>query len=345
MLRDELFMKRCFQLAALGKGSVSPNPLVGCVIAIDDEIIGEGYHQVFGQAHAEVNAVAQVEDHTSLKEATVYVNLEPCSHVGKTPPCADLLIEKQVKRVVISCRDTHERVSGQGILRLQKAGIEVEIGILEGEGRELNRQFFCYMEKKRPYIILKWAQSRDGFISPVRDENSKGIHWISATQTQWLTHKWRAEEDAILVGARTALIDDPTLTVRMAHGDDPLRVLIDPNARVPRSAKILDGSRPTLLYTKAVDDCPSGVDCLGWSNDKPIPSLMDELHTQGIQSLIVEGGAKTLQAFIDLDLWDEARVITGRTELKGGLIAPHLKGVEKERLTFGRDHVQIIRPI
>jgi diaminohydroxyphosphoribosylaminopyrimidine deaminase/5-amino-6-(5-phosphoribosylamino)uracil reductase len=303
MTLDEQFMRRCFDLALRGIGSVSPNPLVGCVITHNNEIIGEGWHKKYGGPHAEVNAVASVADKNLLPVSTVYVNLEPCSHHGKTPPCADMLVAHHVKKVVISNVDSNELVAGKGIEKLRNAGIEVVTSVLESEGRYLNRRFFTFMEQRRPYIILKWAQTSDGFMSRDSNDPSK----ISNELTQQLVHRWRTEEDAFLVGTQTAATDNPKLNVREWTGRDPVRVVIDRNGRLDRSLHLFDGTQPTIVYEN-------------------FSGIADDLFRRKIQSLVVEGGATTLNLFIASGLWDEARVFVAPIEFHDGLKAPTLSG-------------------
>jgi diaminohydroxyphosphoribosylaminopyrimidine deaminase/5-amino-6-(5-phosphoribosylamino)uracil reductase len=318
-----IFMHRAFELALLGKGYVSPNPLVGCVITQDEKIIGEGWHRKFGEAHAEVNAVNSVVDQSKLSESTVYVNLEPCSHFGKTPPCADLLIHHKVKRVIISNVDSNPLVGGEGIKKLQDAGIEVQTGLLEREGRELNKRFFTFVEKKRPFIILKWAQTSDGFIARENFDSK----WISGELSRQLVHRWRAEESAILVGKNTALHDNPKLNVRSWTGPDPIRIVIDKQLKLQRELSIFDGSQRTIIYNSVKNESmENGVEIVKLDDTHFIHSLFSDLHSKGIQSVIVEGGAFTLQQFIDLDLWDEARIFSSANEFGKGINAPKFTG-------------------
>ena len=317
---DEKFMQRAIELAQLGLGSVSPNPLVGCVIVHDDKIIGEGYHQKYGEAHAEVNAIASVKDHFLLKEATAYVTLEPCAHFGKTPPCADLLIEKRLRRVVIGTRDPFDQVDGKGIDKLKRADIDVTLGVLEKECRWMNQRFFTFIEKKRPYVILKWAQTEDGFIAR-KNFDSK---WISNQYSRQLVHKWRSEEDAILVGKNTAQYDDPELTVRDWKGRNPIRVVIDNNLELPDSLKLFDGSVKTLVLNSQKEEAEENLRYLKY--DESLTHLLQRLADQRIQSIIIEGGAKTLQWFINEDLWDEARVFTSATNFEEGIASPSIAG-------------------
>lgn len=324
---DEQYMQRALQLAALGAGHVAPNPMVGAVIVHNHVIIGEGWHREYGQAHAEVNAVASVkaEHKALLPESTMYVTLEPCSHHGKTPPCADLLVRERFKRVVICNSDPNPLVAGNGLHRLRNAGIKVDLGVLELDGAELNRRFFHHIQKKRPYIILKWAQSADGFITKDNDEQ----HWITGTEARTLVHRWRSEEAAILVGSGTALVDNPKLDVRLwPGGKAPLRILLDSKARTPLTHNLLDRSVPTWWVTDNsinIDPLPHEIKHLTLNfDDHVLPQLFGELMKAGIQSVLVEGGAKTQQYFIDHNLWDEARVFSGTPVWGKGVAAPSL---------------------
>ena len=238
-MEHEKFMQRCLELAAIGSGYVAPNPMVGCVIVANDLIIGEGYHRIFGGPHAEVNAFDEVENEDLLSSATLYVSLEPCSHFGKTPPCVDLIISKKIQRVVIGCRDSNPAVSGKGIDRLKRAGIEVIEGVLENECRWLNKRFFTFHERQRPYIVLKWAQTQDGYIDRIRGEASSGINWVTSETTKSLVHKWRSEEQSILVGRNTIINDNPSLTVREYDGRNPIRIVIDSQLQISGDQNIL----------------------------------------------------------------------------------------------------------
>jgi diaminohydroxyphosphoribosylaminopyrimidine deaminase/5-amino-6-(5-phosphoribosylamino)uracil reductase len=308
-------MRRCFDLALKGIGSVSPNPLVGCVITHDNKIIGEGWHKKYGGPHAEANAIASVADQSLLSSATVYVNLEPCAHHGKTPPCADMLVAHRVKKVAISNVDSNELVAGKGIEKLRNAGIEVVTSVLEPEGRYLNRRFFTFMEQRRPYIILKWAQTSDGFMSRGSNDPSR----ISNELTQQLVHRWRTEEDAVLVGTQTAATDNPRLNVREWQGRDPIRVVIDRNLRLDKSLHLFDGTQPTLIYNLTRNDG----DYVQYTS---VTDIVSDLFKRKVQSLVVEGGATTLNLFISAGLWDEARVFVAPVEFNGGLKAPVLSG-------------------
>jgi diaminohydroxyphosphoribosylaminopyrimidine deaminase / 5-amino-6-(5-phosphoribosylamino)uracil reductase len=312
-------MERCLQLARLGAGNTAPNPLVGAVLVFEDRIIGEGFHQKYGEAHAEVNCLKSVSasDIKLISSATLYVSLEPCSHYGKTPPCADLIIQMKIPHVVIGCSDSFKKVNGTGIEKLIAAGIKVEVGFSERECRELNKRFFTFHEKKRPYIILKWAQTINGFIA---EENFKAVK-ISNDFTNRLVHKLRTEEAAILVGKNTALHDDPALTVRLWKGNNPIRILLDNNLTVSKASKIFSDESKTLIINKTINKTEgNNVYVKSSGNLKEITEI---LYRENVLSVIVEGGTKTLQSFIDACLWDEAMVITATDRfLPKGIKAP-----------------------
>jgi diaminohydroxyphosphoribosylaminopyrimidine deaminase/5-amino-6-(5-phosphoribosylamino)uracil reductase len=327
-------MNRCLVLAKKGRAKAAPNPMVGCVIVHEGEIIGEGYHEQYGGPHAEVNAVASVKDPSLLKASTLYVNLEPCAHFGKTPPCADLIIEKEIPKVVIGCVDSFSKVCGAGIARMKSQGTEVITGVLEKESRQLNKRFFTFHEKKRPYIILKWAESSDGFIAPAQQQQA---FWMTGKEAKKTVHQWRAEEMAILIGKNTALADNPSLTVREVEGKNPIRLLIDKKASLTKELALFQGEGDAYALTeKAKENHQLAVDFQNF-----LPSLMQVLHSKGIQSLIVEGGAITLQQFIDADLWDEARVFTAPIELKDGVNSPVFEQEAKESLMMGKDQLRL----
>ena len=315
-------MKRALELARLGHGHVSPNPLVGCVVVHQGVIIGEGWHKKYGEPHAEVNAIDSVQDKSLLKESTVYVNLEPCSHTGKTPPCADLLITHQVKKVVVSNLDSNPVVSGNGIKKLRSAGIEVVTGILENEGRELNKRFFTFMEKQRPYILLKWAETSDGFIAK-ENHDSK---WISNEYSRQLVHKWRAEDDAVLVGSKTAVHDNPELNVRDWSGRNPVRIVLDRFLRLSDTLHLFDRSQKTLCYNVLKHEEHSNLTLVLVEERNFIQNVLVDLHKRKIQSVIVEGGTTILQLFIDAALWDEAKVFVADKSFGKGIKSPHLHG-------------------
>jgi len=316
------YMQRCLELALKGLGHVAPNPMVGCVIVHKDLVIGEGYHQKYGEAHAEVNAIASVANKDLLKESTIYVSLEPCSHHGKTPPCSDLLIEHKVKRVVVGCLDTNPLVAGKGIAKLRNAGVGVVTGILEKQARDLNKRFFTYHEKKRPYIILKWAQTKDGFISK-KAPFTKEENWITNDESKKLVHMWRAQEQAIMVGTTTALLDNPALTVRLTEGKNPTRVLIDKDLKVPITNSIFSEEAETIVFTKKHKPDTNHINYHLIDFTKDITKqILDYLYHKKIISLIIEGGTHTLQSFIDKGSWDEARVFNGNKQFKSGIKAP-----------------------
>lgn len=330
---DELFMHRAMELALLGRGAVSPNPLVGCVIVHDNRIIGEGWHKRYGEAHAEVNAINSIADKSILKQSTLYVNLEPCSHFGKTPPCVNLILEHQVKKVVIANLDTNPLVAGEGIKKMRGAGIEVITGILEKDGRDLNKRFFTFMEKKRPYIILKWAETADGFIA--RDNyDSK---WISNEQSRQLVHKWRTEEDAVLVGTKTAFHDNPQLNVRDWIGRNPTRIVLDRFLRLSEKLNLFDQSQRTLVYNVLKHEEHPNLSLIRVDESNFLGDVVTDLAKQKIQSVIVEGGSQTLQLFIDAGLWDEARVFVSEVIFKNGIKAPTLHGSVALKENIGAD--------
>ncbi len=319
----EKFIQRCFELAGKGLGTVAPNPLVGCVIVHNGNIIGEGYHQKFGEAHAEVNAINSVKDKALLKTSTLYVSLEPCSHFGKTPPCSDLIIKSEIPYVVISSVDPYPEVAGKGIEKLIKAGIKVETGILNNENEWLNRRFFTFHKKHRPYIILKWAQTKDGFIDAERSHDKPKINWITNERCRILVHKWRTEEQAILIGTNTALNDNPQLTARSWTGKNPLRIVLDKNLFLSGLLNIFNKEANTLVFTEKEKKSKSNIEYFSVKFDNElISNILNELYNRKIQSLIIEGGSITLQSFIDNELWDEARVFTGDIKFESGLKAP-----------------------
>lgn len=326
----EKYMRRCIQIAKNGLGKTAPNPMVGAVIVLNDEIIGEGYTSAFGGAHAEVNAIDSVRDKNQLQEATLYVTLEPCSHYGKTPPCADLIIKHNIPRVIIGLKDPHEKVAGNGIKKLQASGCEVTIGILEKECREHHKRFLSFHEKKRPYIILKWAETLDGFIAPETNERTTKPepYWITSKRSRQLVHKWRSEEQAILVGTTTVLADNPKLDVRDWNGKSPIRIVLDKDLKIPHEYHVLDGSKKTIVFTNTVPKTElKNISFIQVDfNVNLVKAIGKHLYEQNIQSVLIEGGAKTLQGFIDASLWDEARVFKGPVVFNSGIKAPLLKG-------------------
>lgn len=301
-----LYMERCLELARLGLGRVQPNPMVGAVIVHDGRIIGEGYHHRYGEAHAEVNALAAITDPALLKDSTLYVNLEPCSHFGKTPPCADAIIRHNIPRVVVGTVDCHDKVNGNGIAKLRAAGVEVTVGVCEQECRELNRRFFTYHAQKRPYVILKWAQTADGFMDVDRSDGQPHNYWITNPALRVLVHKWRSEEDAILVGYNTMANDQPQLTTRLYPGKSPQRFVMQRG-----------------------DEVTAPLPCIAVSPD--VATCLQQLYEQRIQSVIVEGGRKTLDRFLESGFWDEARILVGDVTWGKGLPAPTLAETPEEK--------------
>lgn len=339
MTKDEKYISRCLQLAANGICRTAPNPMVGAVIVHHDTIIGEGYHARCGEAHAEVNAIRSVKDERLLKESTIYVSLEPCSHYGKTPPCADLIIEKGIPRVVVGCMDPFSLVAGRGIEKLRQAGIEVTVGVLEQACRHLIRRFVTFNTFRRPYITLKWAESADGFIDLTRTEGKPTV--LSSPLTSMLAHKRRAEHAAILVGRRTALLDNPSLSTRHWHGSHPVRLVIDKDLTLPHELELFDGQIRTLVFTgqhPTPPDTPAEYIPLDFSRDI-LPQIMETLYRNKLQSLLVEGGSRLLQSFIDSGLWDEAFIEKAPQYLHDGVKAPTLpEGQAVTRQTcFGRE--------
>ena len=341
MTLDELFMQRVLELAQLGIGQVSPNPRVGCAIVHDNKIIGEGWHQKFGEAHAEVNAVNSVKDQSLLKESTVYVNLEPCSHFGKTPPCVDLLIKNQVKKVVIANLDTNPLVAGFGIMKLKEKGIEVTVGVLDKAGWELNKRFFTFIEKQRPYIILKWAQTADGFIAQKNFESK----WISNQLSRQLVHRWRSEEDAVLVGTHTASHDNPSLTVRDWTGRNPTRIVIDRFLRLNDHLQLFDKKEKTICYNVLKHEEHKNLVLVRINENNFQQELVHDLFKRNIQSVMVEGGAQTLQLFKEANLWDETRVFTSQRSFGEGIKAPTIKGRLLSEENIESDRLEIFYPI
>lgn len=339
MVNEEKYMRRCLQLARLGKGHVAPNPMVGSVIVHEDRIIGEGYHTAYGKSHAEVEAINSVADKSLLKDSTVYVNLEPCSHYGKTPPCADRLISEGIRRVVVAALDPNPLVSGNGIRKLLNAGIEVETGILETDALELNRRFYCFHQKKRSYVILKWAQTANGIMA---NPDGKERLMISSGETNQLVHKWRSEEPAILVGKNTALLDDPLLNVRHWTGKDPMRFVIDAHLQLPEHLRLFNDGNPTIILNLLSDKHERE---LSFVKIKEISAreVLSTIRSSGYSSVLIEGGLKTLRMFIEAGLWDEARVITSGATVAEGIHAPLISGELRKKFTSGTDTVSVLR--
>lgn len=330
-------MQRALELAELGGRAVMPNPMVGAVIVCDGKIIGSGYHTKFGQAHAEVEAVRSVSDKELLSRSTLYVTLEPCNHFGKTPPCVDLILEHRIPHVVIATRDPFKEVNGKGIARLIEAGVKVEEGVLEKEAQELNKRFFTAHTLQRPYVILKWAETRDQFIART-DGSSK---WISSEESRKLVHTWRSEEMAIMVGTNTASIDDPELTVRLVTGENPQRIVLDRECRLPKNLKLFDGSVSTLIFNAHINESAQNLEFI--KTDLELKNILKELYSRNIISLFVEGGAKLLSSFLDLSLWDEARVFQSRETFGNGIKAPKLTERPVSQVMVGGDTLTIFR--
>jgi len=345
MVQHEKFMQRCLELAELGMGYVSPNPMVGAIVVHNDRIIGEGYHHKYGEAHAEVNAINQVIDKFDnaaqlLKESTIYVSLEPCAHYGKTPPCSDLIIKHQIPKVVVGCRDPFDQVNGKGIEKLEATGIEVIKGVLENECKWLNRRFFTRVQQHRPYIILKWAQTADGFFAP----EGGSQHWITGLESRKLVHQWRSEEDAILVGKNTAAIDNPQLNVRYHEGKAPKRVVIDRKLELSENLNLFDQSVETFIFNEVKTDVTGKNKYIQLEDfERYVPHyILYQLYLQDIQSVIIEGGAFTLNKFIEAGLWDEARIFTGGNNLNKGIKAPSLSGETSKQFSVGSDKLIIL---
>lgn len=337
-------MSRCIALAKNGLGTTYPNPMVGSVIVYEDKIIGEGWHQKAGEPHAEVNAVNSVLDKSLLKKATIYVSLEPCSHFGKTPPCCDLIIKNKIPNVVVGTVDPFSEVSGKGIKKLIEAGIHVTVGILEDECNELNKRFFTFHQKKKPYIILKWAQSQDGFIAPLEKTEQKPV-WISNTYSRQLVHKWRTEEQAILAGTQTVIDDNPKLNARDWKGNNPIRIILDQNNRIPKENAVFDNQIKTIVFTNSENSISEENITFERIDFKEniAKQIVATLYNHNIQSVIIEGGLQTLQTFIDANLWDEARIFTGKTTLNKGIKAPLLPKTSSEKYFIENDELTIIK--
>lgn len=367
---DKFYMNRCLLLAKKGLGNVAPNPMVGCVIVHQNKIIGEGYTSPYGGNHAEVNAIQSVKNKAFLEESTLYVSLEPCAHFGKTPPCANLIVEHNIPKVIIGCIDTFSEVSGKGIEKLKKAGIDVRVGILERECLELNKRFFTFYNKKRSYIILKWAETIDGFIDVDRpiiqschpelvegttkkitklDEianqvrnDAKVDNWITTPLSKKLVHKWRSEEPAIMIATNTAINDNPKLNVREWAGKNPLRIVLDLHNRLPQHLNVFDNSIPTLIFTAVELENQSHIEfCKIDATKNIINQILENLYQRNIQSVIIEGGKQLLQSFIDNNTWDEARVFVGEKQFIKGLVAPTLNKAPKFKQNINTDILSI----
>ncbi|TDQ25614.1 bifunctional diaminohydroxyphosphoribosylaminopyrimidine deaminase/5-amino-6-(5-phosphoribosylamino)uracil reductase RibD [Tenacibaculum caenipelagi] len=358
-MNHEKYIQRCIQLAKNGIGTTRPNPSVGAVIVYNNKIIGEGFTSPYGGPHAEVNAINSVKSQELLKEATIYVTLEPCSHHGKTPPCADLIIEKGIPNVVIGSIDTNNLVAGKGIERLKKAGINVVVGIYDEACKEHHKRFFTVQNKKRPYIILKWAETKDRFIAPLTKDEQKPV-WISNTYSQQLVHKWRSEEHAILVGTNTVIADNPSLTVRSWSGNHPIRIVIDKDLKIPPTATVLDGKVKTIVLFETKEKREKRgeiVDVIPNDSEKSHGLIYEQidfssrvaeqickvLHKHHIQSVIIEGGAQTLLTFINASLWDEARVFIGDVNFGAGVKRPSFNAKLFSEEKINNDILRIYR--
>lgn len=326
MTVHETYIKRCLEIAKNGLGITRPNPMVGSVIVHNNQIIGEGYTSTYGGNHAEVNAINSVEDKSLLKQSTIYVTLEPCSHFGKTPPCSDLIIKHQIPNVVIGCMDDNPEVAGKGIEKLKNSGCNVTVGVLEDECKKHHKRFFTFHNKKRPYIILKWAETADGFIAPENRKEQNPV-WITNEYSRQLVHKWRAEEQAILVGTNTVLQDNPSLTVRDWTGQNPLRIVIDRENKLSKVFSVFNNEAKTMVISEKEVDFSKNL----------AQQICDMLYRNNINSVIIEGGSKTLQTFINENLWDEARVFTGNIQFNNGTKAPKFSGTNLSEETILKD--------
>ncbi len=334
---DQYYMQRCINLAQKGLGKTYPNPMVGSVIVNENKIIGEGWHKKSGQPHAEVNAINSVSDKSLLRKSTLYVNLEPCVHFGKTPPCVDIIKQYMIPRVVIGSIDPNPKVAGNGIKSLEQTDCKVTLGVLKKETDFLNRRFFTFHKKKRPYLILKWAQSSDQFIAPLKNEFSKGsVYWITNKKSRQKVHQWRSQESAILVGAQTIIDDNPELTTRDYKGSDPLRLILDPQNRTPKNSKVHSDKRNTYFFNKLKS---SSNDLKKMVKLEPfnLKTFLDYCFYKEIQSIIIEGGKITLQHFIDANLWDEARVFEASKKINKGVSIPKLDALSQKTINIGND--------
>ncbi len=341
MNMQEKYMQRCIDISKQGISLASPNPSVGAVLVFENKIIGEGFTAAFGGAHAEVNCINSVSkaNKHKIKNATLYVSLEPCSHQGKTPACSLLIIEKGIQKVVVGSLDPNPLVAGNGIKMLQDNGIEVEIDVLKEACRFSNRRFYIFHTKKRPFVILKWAQTKNGYFSPINNEQ----FWITNKFSKQLVHKWRTEEMAILVGTNTAKIDNPRLNARLYKGKNPLRLVIDKNLNLDNSLHLFDRSIPSVIFNNIKNEKSNNLEFVKLNFEKDISiQILDFLYQNNINSVIIEGGVKTLESFIENNLWDEARILTGNTELKEGKKAPKILAKEIEEINLKGDFIKII---
>ncbi|EAR01537.1 bifunctional diaminohydroxyphosphoribosylaminopyrimidine deaminase/5-amino-6-(5-phosphoribosylamino)uracil reductase RibD [Maribacter sp. HTCC2170] len=346
MSLDHLYMQRALLLAKNGLGTTAPNPMVGAVLVCNEKIIAEGYTSPYGGAHAEVNAINSVEDKSILANSTLYVTLEPCSHHGKTPPCADLIIKHNIPRVVIGTLDSHEKVAGKGKRMLEESGCKVTLGVLENACKEHHKRFLTFHQRKRPYIILKWAQTSDGFIAPDKNKRKAKAepYWITNSYSRQIVHKWRSEEQAILVGTKTVLDDNPKLNTRSWAGTSPIRIVMDKKLNIGSNHHVLDVSSPTIVITQNTDEDKRAAniayEVIDFSKNQTT-QICQVLYKRNIISVLIEGGAKTLQTFIDENLWDEARVFTGKNNFKKGLKAPRMNKEAFKSITIESDILNI----
>nr|WP_315187710.1 bifunctional diaminohydroxyphosphoribosylaminopyrimidine deaminase/5-amino-6-(5-phosphoribosylamino)uracil reductase RibD [uncultured Flavobacterium sp.] len=338
----EKYIQRCIELAKNGLGTTYPNPMVGSVIVHNDVIIGEGWHKKAGEPHAEVNAINSVKDKSLLQKATIYVSLEPCSHFGKTPPCCDLIIKNKIPNVIIGSVDPNIKVAGNGIKKLIEAGANVTVGVLETECYDLNKRFFTFHQKKRPYIILKWAETKDGFIAPIEKLEQKPV-WITNPYSRQLVHKWRTEEQSILVGTQTVIDDNPKLDARDWFGNNPIRLVIDQNNRITKNSHIFDNQTKTIIFSKIKTEIVEEntiFEVIDFEQNIA-QQIIVILYKYQIQSVIIEGGKQTLQTFIDANLWDEARIFIGNSRFNIGTKAPKLVLKDFERHIIDTDELLI----
>tara|TARA_B100000686_G_scaffold355380_1_gene474052 strand:- start:18074 stop:19120 length:1047 start_codon:yes stop_codon:yes gene_type:complete len=325
-MNDEFWMRRCLDLAKKSIGKTSPNPMVGAVIIYQNKIIGEGYHTGYGNNHAEVEAINKVKNNNQLQKSSLYVNLEPCNHFGKTPPCVKLIIDKKIQNVIIGTLDPNPKVSGMGVKRLKENNINVKVGVLSKECKKLNKRFFCFHLKKRPFIILKWAESPEGLISN-SNSNKNNIFWISSMLSQQIAHKWRSEEDAILVGSNTVLLDNPKLNTRHHSGKSPIPIVIDPNKKVSKDHLLFKFHNKVFHYVKSIKNSEES-NYIKMNFNNGLKEILKDLYSKKITSILVEGGLITLQKFIDSNYWDEIRYFIGSKSIEKGLKAPMIKNKE-----------------
>ncbi|MEZ4838720.1 bifunctional diaminohydroxyphosphoribosylaminopyrimidine deaminase/5-amino-6-(5-phosphoribosylamino)uracil reductase RibD [Flavobacterium sp.] len=343
-MEHEKYMQRCLELAEKGFGNTYPNPMVGCVIVYKNTIIGEGWHQKAGEPHAEVNAINAVKDKSLLAQSTIYVSLEPCNHYGKTPPCSDLIVHHKIPNVVVGMVDPNEKVAGKGIEKLRQSGANVTVGILESQCLALNKRFITFHNKKRPYLILKWAESADGFLAPSIKQEQKPV-WITNAYSRQLVHKWRTEEQAILVGTTTVLADNPRLDSRDWKGNNPIRIVLDRTGKITPDFEVKNGKQPTIFITEK-ENFITTENCIAETiifDSHLAENSCKILFEKGIQSVIIEGGLQTLQTFIDADLWDEARIFKGDLVFQQGTKAPSLFGKTVKRTTIVNDELLILK--